>query len=266
MNHSSFPSRRVDLRAFVLPALIVIVWAAITGMHLVNTKIVVPPELVLSTARSELSKPDFYLGVLMSLRRNLIGFSLGATAGIAVGVLLGVSSLAAAVVGPTFHTFRQISLFAWLPLLSAVAGTSDPTRIIFIAFSAFYPIVLGTLEGVKGVSQAHAEVARIYGFTRLQTFWRLILPAASPQILSGVKLGLIYAWMATIGAEFLLVSTDEWHGIGRIVFRGRSTFNVDIILFGLFAIGLIGFGFNRLADLAEARLLRWRAPQNPSNH
>lgn len=266
MNHSSFQAPRVDLRAFVLPALILIVWAAATGLHLVNTKIIVPPDLVLGTAWSELSKPDFYLGVLMSLRRDLVGFTLGATAGIVLGVLLGVSSIASMLVGPTFHTFRQISLFAWLPLLSAIAGTSDPTRIIFIAFSAFYPIVLATLEGVKGVSQAHAEVARVYGFTRLQTFLRLVLPAASPQILSGVKLGLIYAWMATIGAEFLLVSTDEWHGIGQIVFRGRSAFRVDVILFGLFAIGLIGFGFNRIADLAEARLLRWRAPPTPSTH
>lgn len=260
MSTPTYHATRWNFRAVVLPALILIVWALFTSLKLVDTKIIVPPQLVFTTALTELAKPDFYLGIAMSLRRDLIGFSLGAVSGIALGVLLGVSSLAAVLVGPTFHTLRQISLFAWLPLLSAIAGTNDVTRIIFIAFSAFYPIVLATLEGVRGVSQAHAEVARVYGFTRRQMFFRLILPAASPQILSGVKLGLVYAWLATIGAEFLLVSTDEWHGIGQIVFKGRATFNVDVILFGLLAIGVIGYGFNRISDLAERRLLRWRSP------
>ena len=83
------------------------------------------------------------------------------------------------------------------------------------------------------------------------------LPSASPQILSGLKLGLIYAWLATIGAEFLLF--DFSVGIGQTVFKGRSAFRVDLILFGLTVIGLIGFGFTRLAQLAEQHLLRWQA-------
>lgn len=249
---------RPDLRAFALPAALIAVWTAVTLAQWVNTKVIVPPQQVLATALTEFGRAEFYLGVALSLWRDLAGFSLGAVAGIALGVLLGVSPLAALFIGPTFHTLRQISLFAWLPLLGAIAGTGDLSKIIFIAFSTFYPVVLATLAGVRGVSQAHAEVARVYGFTRGQVFWRLIQPSASPQILSGIKLGLIYAWLATIGAEFLLY--DFSNGLGMIVMRGRSAFRVEVILFGLLAIGLIGWGFNRLADAAERRFLRWRAP------
>lgn len=247
------------LRGWVLPIAFLALWFTATQLHWVNTRLIVPPQGVVTTAAHELQQASFYEGVAQSLWRDLSGFALGALAGVAVGTLIGVSRLADKLIGPTFHTLRQISLFAWLPLLSAILGTGDAAKVLFIAFSAFYPVVLGTLEGVKGVTQAHAEVARVYRFTPWQTLRRLVWPAAAPQILGGLRLGLIYAWLATIGAEFLLV--NDGHGIGNIVFKGRNAFNVELILFGLLAIGTVGVVFNRLATLAEARLLHWRAPQ-----
>jgi sulfonate transport system permease protein len=255
----SLPSKRPDWRGWVLPVAFIALWFTATQLHWVNTRLIVPPAGVVSTAFTELQKPDFHVGVALSLWRDLAGFAIGALAGVAVGTLIGVSRLADKLIGPTFHTARQISLFAWLPLLSAILGTGDVAKILFIGFSAFYPVVLGTTEGVRGVTQAHAEVARVYGFTPWQTLRRLVWPAAAPQMLGGLRLGLIYAWLATIGAEFLLV--NDGHGIGNIVFKGRNAFNVELILFGLLAIGLVGVLFNRLATLAEQRLLHWRAPQ-----
>ncbi len=259
MSNASDSTSRLDWRGFVLPVGFIALWVIATQNHWVNTKLIVPPQGVLTTAIKELANPTFYAGVGLSLWRDLSGFTLGALAGVAVGALLGMSRLADKLIGPTFHTARQISLFAWLPLLSALVGTGDVAKVIFIGFSAFYPVVLGTLDGVRGVTQAHAEVARVYGFTPRQTLVRLVLPAASPQIIGGLRLGLIYAWLATIGAEFLLV--NDGHGLGNIVFKGRMAFNIELILFGLLAIGFVGVFFNRLAGLAEQRLLRWRAPQ-----
>ncbi|TAK90332.1 MAG: ABC transporter permease [Aquabacterium sp.] len=250
--------RQYDWRGLVLPVAFIALWYALTSLKLVNTKLIVPPAGVVTTGIKELGNPDFYIGIGLSLWRDLSGFALGALAGVTVGALIGVSRLADKIIGPTFHTARQISLFAWLPLLSAMVGTGELSKVIFIGFSAFYPVVLGTLEGVRGVTSGQAEVAKVYGFTRQQLLTKLILPAASPQILSGLRLGLIYAWLATIGAEFLLV--DDGQGLGNTVFKGRMAFNVELILFGLLAIALIGNTFNRLADRAEKRLLRWRAP------
>ena len=250
----------IDLRGWVLPVAFVLLWALATSRGWVNTKLIVPPADVAQAAAKSLSSADFYTGVAYSLARDLSGFLIGGLAGVALGTLLGVSRWADRLIGPTFHTLRQISLFAWLPLLSSFLGVGESAKVVFIAFSAFYPVVLATLEGVKGVTMAHAEVAKVYGFNRRQLLFRLILPAASPQILGGLRLGLTYAWLATIGAEFLLASVGA--GLGTTVFRGRAAFNVGLIVFGMLAIGLIGTALNKLAARAEARLLRWRAPQS----
>lgn len=245
-----------DWRGLVLPVLLLVVWWAVTALGWVNTKLIVPPLGVLETAVKTLSQADFYNGVLASLARDLTGFTIGASAGVGIGTLIGMSRWAERLIGPTFHTLRQISLFAWLPLLTSWLDTGDLSKVVFIALSTFYPVVLGTFEGVRSVTRAQAEVARVYAFTRRQVLTKLVLPAAAPQILTGLRLGLIYAWIATIGAEFLLSSYG--HGLGNIVFKGRAAFNIELIIVGMLAIGAIGYGFNRLADLVEARALRWR--------
>lgn len=246
----------VDPRGLVLPVLFLAVWQLVTALHWVDTRIIVPPAAVLATGWTWLVGGQLQSGLSASLLRDASGFLLGASAGIALGVMLGVSRLANAVFGPTFHTLKHISLFAWIPLLSAFFGRDDLAKIVFIAFSALYPVALGTLEGVRGILKSQREVAQVYGFTSWQALTRLILPGAAPQILAGLHLGLIYAWLATIGSEFLLIGIGE--GIGLSVIRGRASFHVDLILFGMLVIGLVGMLMNALATRAEARLLHWR--------
>lgn len=245
-------------RGAVLPLALLALWWLATGAGWVNTRLIVPPAAVLRTGVQALQDPLFYQGVLFSLGRDLAGFTAGGMAGLALGVLMGVARWADHALGPTFHTLRQISLFAWLPLLSTWLGYGELSKLVFISLSALYPVALGTFEGVRSVSRAHAEVARVYRFTRLQVLTRLILPAAAPQIATGLTLGLVYAWVATIGSEFLLANWG--HGLGNVIIKARAAFNVELIVFGMLAIGLVGALLNRLAARLEARALPWRAP------
>ena len=243
-------------RGLVLPLALLATWWLVTSAGWVNTKLIVPPANVWRTALATMADPLFWQGVGASIGRDLSGFAVGATGGILLGTLLGVSRLADRIIGPTFHTVRQISLFAWLPLLSSWLGYGELSKLVFISLSTLYPVALGTFEGVRSVSRAHAEVARVLRFSRLQVLTRLILPAASPQIATGLTLGLVYAWVATIGSEFLLANWGN--GLGNIVIKGRAAFNVELIVFGMLAIGLVGVFFNRLAQRLEARALAWR--------
>lgn len=245
-------------RGAVLPLALLALWWLATGAGWVNTRLIVPPAAVLRTAAQALQDPLFYQGVLFSLGRDLAGFTAGGLAGLALGVLMGVSRWADRALGPTFHTLRQISLFAWLPLLSTWLGYGELSKLVFIALSALYPVALGSFEGVRSVSHAHAEVARVHRFTRLQVLTRLVLPAAAPQIATGLTLGLVYAWVATIGSEFLLANWG--HGLGNVIIKARAAFNVELIVFGMLAIGLVGALLNRVAARLEARALPWRAP------
>ena len=109
---------------------------------------------------------------------------------------------------------------------------------------------------MSSISNRYREVAQVYQFPTIYTYRKLILPAASPQIFVGLQLGLIFAWLATIGSEFLLANYGV--GLGNLVIRGREQFNVSLILLGMLVIGVVGLILNRLLVAVEQRLLAWQ--------
>jgi sulfonate transport system permease protein len=242
------------LRGWVLPLLLVAAWwAATRGTS--TSPLMVQPEKVVATAWQQIASGQVFIALAASLTRDVIGFAIGANAGVLLGALLGASRLAEKMIGPTFHTLKQISLFAWIPLLSVWFGLGDAAKVAFLSLAAFFPVVLNTFEGVRGVPPELLEVARVLRFTRAQTWRRVVLPAAAPSIFTGIHLGLIYAWLATLGAEYLLVSGQ---GIGNTMIDGREHFWMDLVLFGVIVVGLVGFVLNRIASRIEARALAWR--------
>ncbi|MDR1462715.1 MAG: ABC transporter permease subunit, partial [Azoarcus sp.] len=129
-------------------------------------------------------------------------------------------------------------------------------KILFIAASTFYPVAVNTFEGVRGITRQHLEVARVFRFGKAQLVFRLVLPAAAPRILTGLQMGLVFAWLATIGAEFLLANWGE--GLGNIIIHGRESLDVGLVIWGLIVVGIVGSFLNRLAQRAESHLLKWR--------
>ena len=134
-------------------------------------------------------------------------------------------------------------------------GLGDAAKVAFLSLAAFFPVVLNTYEGIRSVPRELVEVARVLRFTRWQLLWRVVLPGATPSIFAGIHLALIYAWLATLGAEYLLVSGQ---GIGDTMIDGREHFKMDLVLFGVVVVGLVGFALNWIATRIERRLLAWR--------
>ncbi|MET0384426.1 MAG: ABC transporter permease [Polyangiales bacterium] len=242
-------------RALVVPILVLILWRIAVARHWVNPLLLAPPERVITRAITEVQEGEVFSQLWASVRRDLLGFGLGTFLGILVGGLMGVSRLADRVLGPTFHAFKQVAIFAWIPLMSVWLGTGEPAKVVFIALAAFYPIVQSTYEGVRSVSREHIEVARVFRFTPLQLARRVILPGAAPSIFAGVHLALFYAWLATLGAEYLLAADA---GIGNLMIDGREQFAMDKVLLGVIVAGAVGALLNTLANLIEQRTLRWR--------
>ncbi|HKX42130.1 MAG TPA: ABC transporter permease [Burkholderiaceae bacterium] len=243
------------LRGWVLPLALVALWWAATRLGWSTSPLLVPPEKVWGTAVEQIASGTLFAALAASVWRDLAGFAIGASGGLMFGALLGASRLAEKLFGPSFHTLKQISLFAWIPLLSVWFGLGDAAKVAFLSLAAFFPVVLNTFEGIRGVPADLLEVARVLRFTRAQTWRRVILPAASPSLFAGIHLGLIYAWLATLGGEYLLVSGQ---GIGNTMIDGREHFWMDLVLFGVIVVGLVGCTLNFLASRLEARALAWR--------
>jgi len=116
-------------------------------------------------------------------------------------------------------------------------------------------VAMNTQEGVGGASAQLLEVARTLRFNRRQLFVRVFLPSATPSILTGVHLALIYSWLATVAAEYFMTVGP---GIGGLIIAGRERFQMDLVMLGVVILGVVGFSLNTGASLLEARLLRWR--------
>jgi len=243
------------LRGFVIPLLMLAGWWAAVRFGWSTSPLLVAPARIWQTGVDQVASGQLFAALGASLWRDLVGFAIGAGAGLLLGALLGSSRRVEQLVGPSFHTLKQISLFAWIPLLSVWFGLGDAAKVAFLSLAAFFPVVLNTFEGIRGVPPDLLEVARVLGFTRAQRWRKVILPAASPAIFAGVHLGLIYAWLATLGAEYLLVSGQ---GIGNLMIDGREHFRMDMVLLGVFVVGLVGYTLNWIASRIEARALAWR--------
>ena len=241
-------------RGLVLPVAFIALWWLSARFELVNSALLVSPAKVLATAWEQIETGRLFRALSASLAREATGFLIGTTAGLVLGALLGLSPLFNRIVAPSFNTFKQISLFAWIPLISVWFGLGDVAKVVFLSLAALVPVVVNTCDGIRTTPPGLLEVARVYGYTRWQTITQVVLPAALPAIFTGVYLALIYSWLATIGAEYLLVAG---HGIGNTLVEGSEHFRLDRVIFGMVVIGLVGWLMNASARALERRLSRW---------
>lgn len=243
------------VRGWVLPLALLLWWWAVYRFGWTQSELFVPLDKVWQTAVRMATSGELWLALQASLTRMLIGFVAGSLAGLLLGLALGLSRKTDQILGPTFHTLKQVSLFAWIPLISLWFGLGELAKIVFLALAAFFPVVLNTFEGIRSVPRDLVEVSRVFRFSRWQLFRRVLWPAAMPSIFTGIYLALIYAWLATLGAEYLLVSGL---GIGNLLVDGREHFWMDQVLLGVVIVGLVGFGLNWAASQFERHWLRWR--------
>lgn len=252
-------SRRPDLRGWVIPLLVLVLWGLSTALGWVDTKLVASPLAVLEAFSQAALSGELWKNLAASLTRNLNGFVLGGLAGLLFGGLLGLSRRAEQLVGPTFHALKQIALFAWIPLLSAWFGFGEPAKVTFIALAVFYPVALNSFEGIRATRHELYEVAEVLKLSAGQRLFKLVLPSAAPAIFTGLHLGLIYAWLATLGAEYFFSAAP---GIGNSMIDGREHFHMDQVLYGLLVVGAVGLLLNRAALWFEQRALAWRDHQH----
>ena len=139
------------LRGWVVPLLLLALWWAAVRFGWSTSPLLIAPAQVWRTGVEQVASGKVFAALGASLWRDLVGFAIGASAGLLIGALLGASRFAEKLIGPSFHTLKQISLFAWIPLLSVWFGLGDAAKVAFLSLAAFFPVVLNTFEGIRSV-------------------------------------------------------------------------------------------------------------------
>ena len=192
--------------------------------------------------------------LLASTERVLIGFLIGASLALPLGLLMGASKVVNQVFNPVVQVFRPIPPIAFIPLSILWFGLGNPPAYFLIALGAFFPILMNTIAGVRDVDSIYLRAARNLGAKGFPLFWRVILPAAMPQILTGFRVGMGVAFICVIVAEMIAVNS----GLGYRILEAREFVWSDKILAGMFTIGLLGLAIDTAMDAINRRVLRWQ--------
>ena len=234
-----------------VPFLVILaMWWGMAHARLIDEAFLPSPEKVFETF-IRLTKDGILLpNIGLSILRVLKGFLIGLSFGFVLGTLMGLSRTAEKVIGPTFNAIRQIPLVAWIPLIIIWFGIGEMSKLVFIAIGAMYPIVFNTLEGIRNVPKGFVEVARVFEYNQIKLVQKVILPAALPSFLTGVRLSLSRSWMMVIGAEVFMSTVER--GLGNMIEQGSALFQLEIVFVGIIVIAFIGLAMNYLVGLVEA--------------
>ena len=228
-----------------MPLIILLIWQYTVSSGYIAALILPSPETVIKTFITQLTEKDLLFHILASFKRVLIGFLIGTAAGFSFGLLIGLSRSAEKIFSPFFNVVRQISIIGWIPLIVMWFGMTELSRIIIISVAAFYPIALNTFAGVRNVPKEYIELSAVYGYKGLNRIKRIVLPAALPSITTGVTLALGMSWAILMAAEIFIQTK---FGIGTRIETGRGSFNMALVLVGIFIVGSLGFTMTTVVE------------------
>jgi NitT/TauT family transport system permease protein len=246
------PSRARGLGLNLIALLLGIgLWALLAGLGVQGLP---GPVRVAHRAAELLGDGTLEGDALASLRRVLLGFALGTALAVPAGFLMGWYGVARGLLEPWVQFFRTIPPLAIIPLAIVVLGIGETPKILVIALGAFLSCVISTFQGVIGVDPTLVNAARVLGAGDRVIFTRVVVPASTPFIVVGMRIGLGSAWATLVAAE--LIAAQQ--GLGFRMQQAQVYYDLPTIFVGLITIGVLGLLMDRLLLLAERRLGGWQ--------
>lgn len=242
------------LRSLYLLAAVIAGWYLVSTYVLdQSTRALLPPPQEVVKAAWELGRSgELWVHLWDSLKRELVAF-LWASISIPIGIAMGWWKAVEEQVDPLVEVLRPVPPLAWIPLSILWFGIGDTQNQFIIFLGCFFPILLNTIAGVKGVEPNLVRAARCLGASEGRILWRVVLRAALPQIITGIRVGLGVGWMALVAAE--LVGANS--GLGFLINDARTVLRTDYVIVGMAAIGIVGLVIDRAIRFAGQRLLPW---------
>ena len=199
-----------------------------------------------------------HLGATMS--RIVMGLLGGAGAGVVLGLAMGASRRMRRVVDPVVAALHPIPRLAFFPLIIVLLGVGETSKLAAVSLGAFFPMLLNTVAGVRGMNPVHLELARNFGASRRQMFLHVLLPGSMPLMLTGLRLSANAAFHSTIGVEMV----GSRNGIGAMLWLSWQTFRIDHLYAILVVIAAIGIGLASLIRWVTLRSAPWMTDSTPT--
>jgi ABC-type nitrate/sulfonate/bicarbonate transport system permease component len=197
---------------------------------------------------------QFHQHVVPSVVRILAGFAIGSLIGVVLGIPLGLSTRARRAAMPHIEYWRAMPPPALLPISVILAHSiGDRQKIAFIAFFCIFPVLLNTIAGIRGIDPTLIDTARSYGIPRQERIRRIVLPAAFPQIMAGLRNSLALAVIMMVLTEYF----SSTNGVGYVLLISKNTFQLVPMWAAILLIGVLGYLINFVFLLVEKRVLAW---------
>ncbi|HYM70691.1 MAG TPA: ABC transporter permease [bacterium] len=242
------------LLAVASPIGLLAVWEVLSRLGVLDPRYIPAPTTVLHTMATMTRTGELPYHVLVSVRRIVFGFLLGAVPAVGVGLIIGLSRPVRASLMPLVSAVYPIPKIAVYPLIIFYLGLGEASKISIVAVSIFFLVLLSTMAGVLALDPAYFKIARAYGADARAVFTTVALPGALPQIFTGLKLGMGFALIVIVGAELLGSNS----GIGYLIWRSYQIFAIDAMFAGLLVTAVLGWAATAALDWLEHRVLPWR--------
>jgi NitT/TauT family transport system permease protein len=252
--------RRIQIRSMVRAAIALAVTAALyeaaarSGYFAAALLPTLP--VIGKTLFDALADGSMIHHVAATMYRVLVGFGLAVAIGLPLGILMARLRWLENFVMPLVSALMPIPSFALVPLFMLWFGIGNLTTILIVFYAATFPMLFNTWSGVRSVNPLWLRAAGAMGADERRLFWKVIVPGASPFIITGLRQAFLRSWVAVVGAE--MIAASDW-GLGWVIFDAKEFLNADLMLASLAVIGVIGFMTERLVfgSIERATVLRW---------
>ncbi|WP_404332165.1 ABC transporter permease [Mesobacillus maritimus] len=230
----------------VVPVTILLVWELFSRAGIVSSSLLPAPTRIIESLSdwifgisgvAEANSGQWIKDAGSSAMRVIVGYSLAVVSAVIIGIFIGWWKFAEKLIEPTIQLLRPIPPVAWIPLAIIWFGIADKPAIFLVFLASFFPILINTIHGVKTVDKNLVRAGGMMGAKQWHTLLYVILPAALPNILAGMRIGVGSAWMLTVTAEMVAVNS----GLGYVLWDSYYFLRYDLVIASMVSIGILGF-------------------------
>jgi NitT/TauT family transport system permease protein len=241
-------------RNIIFFVILVLVWQALALMNIWEDYIFPAPLAVLKTLIADISNGSLEKGIAVSMKRLVVGYGISLVLGVMLGLMLARVKVLDDTVGSLFLGLQTLPSICWLPLALLWFGLNEDAIIFVVVMGAVVSIAISTDIGVKNVSPIYVRAARNMGARGYRLYCKVVIPAALPSMIAGMKLGWSFAWRSLMAGELLFMSG----GLGQLLHMGRELNDMSQVAAVMLVIIAIGWSVDRLLFAALERDIRRR--------